>query len=196
MTICLLIIDDGREDFAERARHDAGRYIGPVFDQYLLIDDSDHRLGFAGAVQAGWELVQTNYCLHLESDFTFNEMVDVDGMIALLERQPHLAQVSLKRQAVNEHESAAGGIVECHPDDFTERSDHAATWTEHRRYWTTNPSIYSSRYCRMGWPQQPRSEGVFTHRLLRDPLLHFAIWGAKFDAPRVHHRGVRAGHGY
>jgi hypothetical protein len=130
-------------------------------------------------------------------DFTFNDPVDISGMIGLLERHPHLAQVSLKRQPWSEEEHAAGGIVERNPDDFTEQQDEQAVWTEHRRYWTTNPSVYSTRWCRLGWPQARYSEGLFTHKLLADPMLRFAIWGAKHDAPRVHHIGeARTGVGF
>lgn len=197
MSIALLVITDGREDYLQRSLASLQEHTAFTFDQRVVIDDSTHTLGFAGAIQAGWEKIHTDHVLHLEADFTFNGPVDVEGMIDLLERQPHLAQVSLKRQPVNSEEIAAGGIVELHPDDFTQRSDGPLVWTEHRRYFTTNPSIYPSRLCRLGWPQEPNSEGVFTHKLLTDPLLRFAIWGAKFDPPLVEHIGAqRAGHSY
>ena len=48
--------------------------------------------------------------------------------------------MSLKRQAWNKHESAAGGIVEADPNELWLESDGLATWTEHRKYFTTNPS--------------------------------------------------------
>jgi hypothetical protein len=118
-------------------------------------------------------------------------------MIRLLERHPELAQLALKRQAWNAEERAAGGIIECHPGDFLEVSDAEATWTEHRRFFTTNPSVYSSRLCELGWPQVEHSEGIFTHCLLEDPELRFAFWGGRFDPPQCQHIGeVRAGVGY
>lgn len=196
MTCCLLLITDGREDYFEQTMRSAREAL-PVFDQRIVVDDHGHELGFAGAIQHGWEQVDTDYVFHLEADFIFNQAIPVERMIALLERQPYLAQVALKRQPWNEEEHRAGGIVELHPNDFLQRHDEKATWTEHRRFWTTNPSVYPARWCRTGWPQEPQSEGVFTHRLIRDPLLRFAFWGGKYDPPLVHHIGVtRAGRGY
>lgn len=194
-TVCLLLIDDGREDFLANSL----AVLGGRADAEVLIRDDEHHLGFAGAIQEGWEQALDTGCqyvFHVESDFAFNQDPPVGEMIALLERQPHLAQVALKRQPWNEEEKAAGGIVEVHPDDFEEKSDEHATWTEHRRFWTTNPSVYPMRYCQVGWPQERHSEGVFTHKLLTDPMLRFAFWGGKFDPPMVTHHGARCGTGY
>lgn len=198
MTIALVAIADGRDTIHARAWESAERNLPfDRFDEIIQIDDADHRLGFAGAIREAWEQVDADWVFHLELDFTFNEPVDVHGMVGLLEASPRLAQVSLKRQAWNGHELAAGGIVEHSPHDFTEMHAGPWTWTEHRRYFTTNPSVYSARLCRTGWPQEPSSEGLFTARLLRDPLLRFALWGGKHDPPKIHHIGqTRAGHGY
>jgi hypothetical protein len=195
-SIARLLISDGRDEYLMQTLESATKML-PEFDQHIHIDDREHQLGFGGAIRAGWEQVETDYVFHLEQDFTFNVPVDLDGMVALLERQPHLAQVALKRQPWNREERRAGGIVELHPHDFTERTDGQATWTEHRRFFTTNPSVYPSELLTFGWPDGDQSEGMFTHRLLRDPQLRFAFWGGKFDPPTVHHIGdVRSGNGY
>lgn len=199
MTVVLLRIGDGRDAYHERSWASARRML-PRVDHIVTIDDREHALGFAGAIQAGWdEIAETgaDWIFHLEMDFEFLAPVPLARMIALLEREPHLAQIVLKRQPVNESEHAAGGIVEQHPDDYTEREDGGDTWTEHRRFFSTNPSLYSTDLLRLRWPQEPQSEGMFTHRLLADPLLRFAFWGGKFDPPTVHHIGdVRSGTGY
>ena len=192
VSVCLLVIDDGREDYlADTLAALSGRA-----DAEVVIRDDEHHLGFCGAIQEGWDQALDTGCqyvFHVESDFTFNHEPPVNEMVALLERQKQIAQVALKRQPWNDREKAAGGIVEADPDDFMECSDELATWTEHRKFWTTNPSVYSTRFCQMGWPQERNSEGIFTHRLLVDPLLKFAFWGGKFDAPLVTHHGQRAG---
>lgn len=194
MTVALLAISDGRECHVDSVL--SMHRNGYRFDQIIHVDDRDHGLGFAGAIQQGWDQVETDYVVHWECDFLLVDSFPVDSMIDLLHRRPYLAQVALKRQPVNREEIAAGGIVELHPDDFEEQTNHLCTWTEHRRFFTTNPSVYSSKLCRLGWPQEQFSEGVFTHRLLRDPLLKFAFWGGKYDAPRVVHIGERRGRGY
>ena len=195
-TICLLLISDGRDPELQRTLASAKEML-PKLDQLVHIDDRAHRLGFAGAIQAGWEQVQTDYVFHLEQDFVLNQPVPVHRMLGVLERHEHLAQLVLKRQAWNAEERAAGGIVELHPDDFAQRTDRGDIWTEHRRFWSTNPSLYAAGFCAQGWPQVEHSEGIFTHRLLADPDLRFAFWGAKHDPPLVTHIGdTRAGRGY
>lgn len=199
MTIALLLISDGRNDYLLRTLASVDKHL-PPFDHQIHVDDRGHKLGFAGAIQEGWNRVLDSgaeWVFHLEADFTFNERIDVAAMIDLLERQPHLAQVALKRQPWNEQEKAAGGIVELHPENYRQRSDPHAVWTENRVCFTTNPSVYSTSLCPMGWPQENHSEGVFTHRLLADPMIQFAFWGGKFDPPKVEHIGERReGTGY
>lgn len=197
--VCLLLIDDGRADYYERATL-ALAELAPAFDETVQVLDHSHDLGFAGAIAEGWARVKQTGCewvLHWESDFVPIEPVPMAKLVALLMRRPHLAQVSLLRQPWNERERAAGGIVAADPADFTDCHDGEASWVEHRRYFTTNPSVYSVSLCSLGWPEAPESEGRFTHRLLTDPSLRFAIWGARDDPPRVMHIGEqRAGHGY
>lgn len=198
MSICLLVIGDGRDEIHDRAWASASESL--QFDHKVVVDDREHELGFGGAIQAGWaEVIEKgcDYVFHFEADFIFNSVPPVERMIGVLERQPHLVQVALKRQAWNDEEKAAGGIVELHPDEFTQCTEHGDIWTEHRRFFTTNPSVYPVGLCHQGWPQVPQSEGIFTHRLLEDPKVRFAFWGAKFDPPMVEHIGVdRAGVGY
>lgn len=199
MSVCLLRIRDGRDAYHEASLASAQEML-PVFDEIVTIDDRAHELGFAGAIADGWRQVLGTGCdwvMHLELDFTFNAPVDVHRMIEVLQRRWDIAQIVLKRQAVNAEEKAAGGIVEVHPADFTQIHDGGCVLTTHRRFWSTNPSIYSTRWCRLGWPQQQHSEGVFTHQLLADPVLRFAFWGAKHAPPLVRHIGdIRAGGGY
>ena len=197
-TVALLVIDDGREDYLSRSLSSLQENL-PTPDHFILVDDSAHELGFGGAIQEGWRRVlntDAQWVFHAESDFTYTVPVPLARMIDVLEAFPFLAQVALKRQAVNTEERLAGGIVECHPSDFTEKRWGDYLWTEHRRYFTTNPSVYSTNICKRGWPQVKHSEGTLTHQLLADGL-RFAFWGGKFGPPRVNHIGTdRAGTGY
>jgi hypothetical protein len=197
--IALLLISDGRDEYRERTIASAQDAL-PTFDHFIEVKDPDHKLGFSGAIQEGWQRVRAtdaDYCFHLEADFTFNEQVPLDRMIEVLEEQDHLAQMALKRQPWNEVEKAAGGYVEADPDSFVQRTAHGDVWTEHRKFFTTNPCVYSTALCAQGWPQVKHSEGIFTHRLLEDPDVGFGLWGAKFDPPRVEHIGTeRQGNGY
>jgi hypothetical protein len=194
----LLVISD-RPRLLERTLLSAAQHL-PAFHHLVHVDDQEHQLGFAGAIQHGWQQVlatDADYVVHVEADFLFRERVDVAGMVQVLEEQPYLAQIVLKRQPWNPDELRAGGIIEQNPSDFAQRSNGIHVWTEHRRFFSTNPCVYRASLCERGWPQVPQSEGIFTHQLLEDPYLHFAFWGAKLDPPRVEHIGhERAGHGY
>ena len=206
MSTCLLIIDDGREDYLDRCLESASVYLPPM-DACVMVSDPDHELGFAGAVQAGWDGVLETGCewvFHLESDFVFTHPVPLDGMRTIIEGsnahgpnpRETILQVSLLRQAWNERERAAGGLILADAEDF--RTVHCVgVYTEHRRYWTTNPSLYRTAICERGWPQVPNSEGVFTHGLLAEhPKNRFAIYGSWNDPPRCWHIGeTRAGTG-
>ena len=222
MTVCLLVITDGRAGYHERTMASAADMLPDVSHRVMVNDCADpawcehlddtwgddfdilhptRRRGFAGAIQAGWDRLRATtsaeWVFHLEADFTFNEPVDIASMAAVLERHPHLVQMALRRQPWNDAERAAGGIVEQHPGDYTDHLWDEHRWLEHRRFFTTNPSLYRASLCDDGWPQVPHSEGIFTHQLLTDPAVTFGFWGARSDPPKVHHIGdERAGHGY
>lgn len=198
MSTFLLIIRDGRDEYHERSIQSA-RWALPAFEHEIVIDDRDHSLGFAGAIQAGWEqalATDCEYIFHLEADFIFNARPPVDAMRKILDGNPDLAQVVLKRQAWNVAEIEAGGIIEQHPEDYATVEAAGQSWTEHDRFFSTNPSIYPRAIAEIGWPQVPQSEGIFT-QTLRDHGYRFAFFGAPNWPPFVAHIGAdRRGRGY
>ncbi len=196
MTVALLLISDGREDYLQQTLDSVEQNL-PDFDQVVHIDDTRHELGFAGAIQAGWDRIQTDYVLHLECDFTFNRPIPVDAMRQALEQRPYLVQMALLRQPWNQAERAAGGVVQQHPDSYTlALGMPPARWLEHARFYTTNPSLYPRWIVERGWPQTAQSEGLFGLRLFaEDPARRSAFWGSGEEW--CHHVGdERAGHGY
>jgi len=200
MSIALLLISDGRDEYLARTRASAVAML-PRFDHVIHVDDAGHELGFAGAIQEGWRRVlatDAHYVFHLEQDFTFNRPAGVAGMAQVLRARPHLAQLALRRQPWNAAERAAGGIVEQHPDDYVERALGPYRWLEHRRFFTTNPCLYRRWICAQDWPDGPESEGRFGIELLqRRPDMRFAFWGARDSGEAVTHIGeMRAGVGY
>lgn len=216
----LFVITDGRAGYHDKALASAAEML-PKFDEFVMVNDCDEpewcdyldatwpefdilhpvgRRGFAGAIEAGWEHIShlgADWVFHLEADFTFNQPVDVAAMADVLDSHPHLVQMALRRQPWNDAERAAGGIVEQHPGDYTDHEWHGQRWLEHRRFFTTNPSLYRASLCEQGWPQVKNSEGIFTHQLIADPTVTFGFWGPRTDPPAVHHIGdERAGCGY
>ena len=158
------------------------------------------RMGFAAAVRTGWDMLKltdAEWFVHLEDDFTFNEPIDWEQLTIPLALNTGIAQMSLKRQPWSPEEIEAGGFVEMNPDDFQTSWIEQLVWTEHKRYWTTNPSIFHRSIVENHeWPTGPNSEGHFTIKL-RDAGYRFGIWGGKFDPPKVTHIGeTRRGRGY
>lgn len=158
------------------------------------------RRGFGGAIRAAWQYVATlpeRFVFHLEDDFVISD-VDVAAMAQVLELRPNLVQLALRRQPWNEAEKAAGGIVEQYPDDYTETGWGEHRWLEHRRFFTTNPSLYRRTLCAGGWPDGEHSEGRFGLALTVDnPDVRFGFWGARDSGELCHHIGhTRVGSGY
>ena len=229
MSGVLVVITDGRADYLAESIESIEQNVTGDISQRVIYDDSgddnyradlwrsypdwDHvnagpRQGFGGAIRAVWAYLRKHstcrWVAHFEGDFTFPGPVNLDEMVELLDRQPRLAQVALLRQPWNDQERAAGGIIEQHPDDYQQVTDSQATWVEHRRFFTTNPTVYRRSLLTVGWPDGPNSEGMFTHKLLAvgtpetpGDEIRFAFWGGRDDPPRAHHIGTeRAGTGY
>jgi hypothetical protein len=223
VSIALLVITDGRLDYLKRTVASVTAALhGPVSERWMFDDTGDERhrsdlrvmfptfihinggprRGFGGAIQHAWthllERSEAGYVFHCEQDFTFNREIHLSEMVAVLDQNPQLAQLCLRRQPWNDEERAAGGIVESHPGDYAEMVDHAHRhWLEHRRFFSTNPSLYRRSLMEQGWPNVEHSEGIFTHHLLSDPDIRFGFWGSRDSGEWVTHIGnERVGVGY
>jgi hypothetical protein len=90
--ILLVVMTDGRRECIERTI--------PSFD---VFSHPDGRQGFGGAIRFAWELVRwlpggDRFVLHLEDDFVFRRPVDLMAMAHVLDDEPHLVQLALRRQ--------------------------------------------------------------------------------------------------
>lgn len=221
MSVAVLVVTDGRHDYLRRTIASAkANLLGPFTEWWMYDDtgDADYRAqlavefpgyrhinggprqGFGGAIRTAWAAMvaesSSAWVLHLEADFEFNRMVDVYEMITVLDCNPQLAQLVLRRQPWNDAERAAGGIVEQHPDDYTDMQDGDLAWLEHNRFFSTNPCLYRRELMLRGWPDGAQSEGHFGIGLVLDGY-RFGYWGSRTDAPWVTHIGdERAGCGY
>lgn len=190
--------DSGDEDYRD--------WLVGRFDDYEVLHHPAGRQGFGGAIRHAWRFltddVDEHFVFHLEDDFVFRHPVQLPDMIRVLEGEAGLTQLALRRQPWNDQEQAAGGIIEQHPDDYADRKYPVLgwpplEWLEHRRFFTTNPSLYRRRLCYRGWPVGDHSEGRFSLELIEDPHVRFGFWGARDSGEAVEHIGhVRAGTGY
>ncbi len=213
----LLIMTDGRKDCIVPTLESLHLNLTGNIHRTLIHDDSGsqaysswlrktwpwadvfstgERSGFSGAIQSAWEQVDGDWIIHWEDDFVLKEKVNVASFVAVMRDNPNLVQIALKRQPWNSEERKAGGFIELSPYDYIEKTDGKHTWTEHRKFFTTNPSVYGRKIVELGWPDEEHSEGKFGFKV-RDAGLWGSFLGAKFDPPKVEHIGYdRTGIGY
>jgi len=191
----ILINDDSGD--VEATKHLIQNYA----DRDLWILSSGERSGFGGAIRNAWTHLgdwETDYVFHLEQDFELTKDIDIESMITVLEENPNVSQLALRRQPWNETEKKAGGIVESNPYDFYERKDLSGNvWLEHRKFWTTNPCLYRSSLMNTSWPTGANSEGMFGINLFEDAEQVSGYWGSRDSGEWCKHVGDnRIGTGY
>lgn len=222
MSITLLVLTDGRKMFLSPTLESANKLVGPITRKLIHDDSGDaryarwlsrtygdeyeiystgRRSGFGGAIISAWKQLQNDnneWVFHLEDDFVFQEVVPLGEMMTVMDQNPHLAQMALRRQAWNEQEKAAGGIVEQDPDSYTESNNGLHTWLEHTKFFTTNPSLYrKSLTVDYPWPTGTNSEGMYGINLFSGGVKKSGYWGEKAGSPKVLHIGeFRNGDGY
>lgn len=206
--IALLVIGDGRTALqvetvsswlAHAEEYEQGRCV--------VVDDSHHLLGFCGAIRYAWQRLREegpsyDYVFHLEEDWRFERAFSIAHMARVLDTEPQVCQVALRRGAVPGEDTP---IIERFPLEFVDRATgliglgrpaRRQEWLEHRLFWTTNPSLYrASLLAEYEWPGPPRCEAAWTETM-RSEGHTFAYWGDRHDAPWITHTGERTGHGY
>lgn len=220
-TIALLVMTDGRDEYLRRSLASLDQVCGGFAELWMHDDTGDDeyrarlaaefplfvqvgqgpRRGFGGAIRQAWRTLNVrssaDFVFHLEQDFVLIRPVDLDAMADALLYRVNLMQLALRRQPWNAAERAAGGVVEQHPDDYVERREGGQVWLEHRRFFTTNPSLYRRSLCMRGWPDGPNSEGHFSIGLFWHPNVVCGFWGARDSGEWCEHIGhERAGVGY
>lgn len=172
----------------------------------VQIDDRLHLLGFCGAIRYGWDRIRESekpfdYVFHLEEDWSFERVFSVAHMARVLDTEPQVCQVALRRGA----EPGETPVIDAWPGSFVDRTTgllgngqpaRVQEWLEHCLFWTTNPSLYRRELVDdFEWPEPPGCEAAFTDTL-RVAGKSFAYWGDRHDAPWITHTGRRTGHSY
>lgn len=220
--VSLYFITDGRTELLEQTLASFHNSIAYPFFERFIVNDSvepdaitsvnnlanfyslkviqhEEKRGFAGVYDTAWKNIseESDYAMGVEDDFLFNQKIDLAEMMFVLEYNRNLVQLCLKRQAWNEEEKKAGGIIEQWPDLYEEKEVGHIKWCEHRNFYSTNPNLTPTWVCKKGWPLLPKSESVFSQQLFRNPNYKSAYFASKFSQPLVNHIGnVRSGHGY
>lgn len=178
-----------------------GRWLNKTYGRDWEIYSTGRRSGFGGAIISAWKQLQDDdneWVFHLEDDFVMREMIPLSEMATVMNQNPHIVQMALRRQPWNQQEKDAGGIVEMDPDSYTERNNGIHTWLEHTKFFTTNPSLYrKSLTVEHPWPIGNNSEGRYGIDLFSNGYYKSAYWGEKSGKPKCLHIGdFRNGDGY
>ena len=196
MTIAVLVITDGRDDYLGHCVASLDRLHGDIVEWWMFDDTGDDayraelarrhrrfelvhdgpRRGCAGAFAAARAHLrdhsQADHLVTIEQDFVLLRDIPLDDMAGLLDDRPHLVQVALRRQAWNGDERRHGGVVESNPTQYLDMADdHGRQWLEHRLFYTTNPGIERASLLQIPWPAHRSgafSEGTWHQRLLAE----------------------------
>jgi hypothetical protein len=204
--LALMVITDGRWDYLQRTLESAAVALDWPWHQKILVDDSGEEKGFspdgfefvkntprrglAGAIQSGWDALDKDidYVFHLEDDFIFPDLVDIELMIEILEYEPELAQVALLRQPWSPEEQQAGGIYSIEPERFKQKYG----FVQQSHLFTFNPCLYPIGVAR---DYQAGLEAELTADLLADDW-RFGYLGELGDDPKTIHIGIRRSRNY
>ena len=202
---------DGRIEYLGRSLKSGREQLRPYPPVRVIVDDSGdattdliyacpgfmvamhtRRKGFTATVEDAWRITLQNkgvrYVFHAEDDFTYNEPVDLLALAAILDANPHLAQVALKRDPVNAEEEAAGGFMETRPPETWEQRDG---FVEHDLNFTTNPSLIPRAALEVVIDSGRECSEPNVTETLRAAGFRFAYFGTVDDPPRVTHIGAR-----
>lgn len=218
--VLVVVVTHGRTDCIKRAIPSIDEHVHGTIPRRVISDDSGDltyrvwlteeypdwhvvgdgpNVGFGEHMRRIWRLTGSaseRWLFLIEDDFTFTRDVYLEELATVLRHRPHLVQMALRRQPWFWSELAAGGVVEEHPDDYTDHTDGVAEWLEHRRFFTTNPALMSTRWiARHPWPEGDNSEAEFGRRSLIGDA-RSGYWGPRDTDPWVIHDGPRTGVGY
>lgn len=210
--VCLVVVTDGRGEYLRQAMAAAEVNLKGAASTLagVIVDDSgdptysdwlehefpsfhqfhhERRRGLGAAVATAWARARESglpYVFHLEDDFVLTEPLDLVTMTEVLDADPQLAQLVLKRQPWSIEEHAAGGQIEVAPGEFDD--DEIAGWpiVRHRRLFSFNPSLIP--VAALDLVPHGGLEADVTDVLLAAGC-SFAYWGRRGDPPRCRHIG-------
>lgn len=208
--VCVLFFTDGRDQYTERMMESLHTNVVFPFPAYkiLMVDNPDQdrdfteglkekysidqviycykeRWGIFEAVQLAWRNIpeDCNYVWHQENDFLFNEPVNIEAFVRVLQNKL-IHQVALLRQAWYDDEVKSGGIFQNNPKAYRRANIAGIPLVVHREYFTHNPCLYRKSVIK-------HFEGYTEYSIMKHlPSGGWcAFYGSLTDAPRVTHIG-------
>lgn len=222
-----IVLTDGRKEFLEQSIPSFQNNLIGDFSYKIILDDSGDRnyrawlkdrfpefdlyisaepkRGYTKAMRRFWHVVKetkADYVFHQEDDFLLKQQINCNDLISVLEANPHLTQMALRRQAWFENEIRDGGMLETlvkNGAKFEAKNKDGFTWLEQRTFWTCNPNIHPTWVeQKVEWPATKWSEYNFSRAIYKkDRSYRGGIWGRWRAKPNLEHIGAyRKGSGY
>jgi glycosyltransferase involved in cell wall biosynthesis len=190
MTICLVIIGNGRLDYLHKTVAAADQYLPPV-DYRIMIDDSGdptvaahlncffptfahihhpENRGMAVAVNTGFQAAfhtGADYVIWLEEDMVIQSALPIQEAIDVLVQFPKVAQILFQRQPLTPQEVEAGTVV------GAMAPTNCGYWSTQTHIFSLNPCVIPRHIVELGWPDGNEREQ--TDRLLADGW-KFGVW--------------------
>ena len=208
--VALVVITDGRRDCISRAVGSMEENLrGPFAERFIVDDSGDYeygdwldaeylgefrvlhhltRRGCSVAVSTGWLAAsESDYVWHAEDDFVYTEPVDLGAMAAILDANPYLAQLALKRGTHGPVEGAAGDLMAVQPGRW---EDHDG-FCDNDLFFTFHPCLIPKDVIAVALADpSPRTEPNVSSSCLAKGY-RFGYLGQTTDPPRVAHIGER-----
>jgi hypothetical protein len=195
MTICLVVIGNGRLDYLHQTVAAADKYLPPV-NYRIMVDDSgdpvvrdhldcffptyehhhhDTNRGMAAAVNTGFHAAHVTgaqWTVWLEEDMVLQTDLPVHAAIRELTAHPTVAQMLFQRQPITPQETESGSVLGAMGDTH----DHGL-WSSQHHIFSLNPCVIPRHIVELGWPAGNEREQ--TDRLLADGW-KFGVWHGQY----------------
>ncbi len=215
MKFCVIIINDGRNDYLEKSLNSFSENV--IFPEgseitKILIDDwpldrdeklirkigkkqgvnkyifNEENLRVDNTVRKIWDNVPSDidYIFHQENDFIYLEKIHISELVKVLE-SPIIVQCALARQAWFKDERECGTLFNTRPERFRSGNMSGIDIVMHKDHFTFNPSLYKRKWL---VNIEPFGEYQLSHHYLnQNRALWFTYYGKRTDSNRIEHIG-------
>ena len=191
----LAYISDREDLYLPRCKASVEEHIDYPFVAVTTIDDRQHKLGMAGAVNAAWSWAVDNdleFLLHWEEDQFIVRTLDIEDMVTVLDLNPELSHVVLNRYPYG-GDIALGGPMKALGAEPKECTGCGAKWSTHKTLFSLNPCLIPRHVFELGYSNE--NEAGMT-KVLLDQGYEFSFLGHPTDEPYISHIGDIRGAGW
>lgn len=191
--IQLVVVANNRPDTLKHTTISLAEHLPDLYANGFVCNDTDQR-GMAANIQTAWTRALEkpwDYLCHWEDDMKLLRPPPLQEITEVLDANPLLANMILKRQPWNALEQDLGCVHEA----IRVSSVHIQheLYGEHDHIFSLNPCLIPRRIVERGWPLG--NEAEMSAKLKADGFT-FGVWGRPYDEPWIEHIGYERGPGW